>query len=75
MSFLLASRICDLFAPSSFVIARRAEVRSEAGRSCEASNASFAARAIDSVSAMRLRKLGILGKGQYATCEAVWGDR
>lgn len=35
-------------------MARKALVRSEAGRSWEASNASFAARAIDSVSPMRL---------------------
>jgi len=53
ISFLFASKICDLFARNSCVIARRAIVRSEAGRSCEASNASFAARAIDSVSPMK----------------------
>ena len=56
MSFLLASKICDLFACNSFVMARRASLRSEAGRSCDASNASFAARAIDSVSPMALRR-------------------
>ena len=56
MSFLFASKICDLFACNSFVMARRASLRSEAGRSCDASNASFAARAIDSVSPMALRR-------------------
>ena len=54
MSFLFASKIRDLFACSSFVMARRAFVRSEPGSSWEASNASFAAQAIDFVSPMRL---------------------
>ena len=63
MSFLFASKICDLFALNSFVIARKAVVRSEAGRSCEASNADFAARAIDSVSPMRLGRLANLLRG------------
>lgn len=53
ISFLFASKICDLFVRSSFVMARKALVRSEAGISWEASNASLAARAIDSVSPMR----------------------
>jgi len=53
MSFLFASKICDLLALNSFVIACSAVVRSVAGRSCEASNADLAARAIDSASPMR----------------------
>jgi hypothetical protein len=62
ISSLFASKICDLFACSSFVMARKALVRSEAGRSWEASNASFATRAIDSVSPMRLSTLMNLSK-------------
>ena len=69
MSFLFASKICDLFACSSFVMARKAFVRSEAGRSWEASNASFAARAIDSVSPMGLRRPVILLERQRGVCE------
>jgi len=74
MSFLFASKICDLFAPNSLVIACKAVVRSEAGRSCEASNASFATRAIDSVSPMRLERLVILLKCQCTVTSEVVGD-
>ena len=68
ISFLFASKICDLFASSCFVMARRAFVRSDEGRSWEASNASFAARAIDSVSPMRLSRLMTPSERQYVIC-------
>jgi len=69
ISFLFASKICDWFACSSFVMARREFLRSEAGKSCEVSNASFAARAIGSVSPMRLGRLMTPLERQYVICE------